>query len=138
MVVSVTLQNGQTKLVLDDNTNDIVKCLYQRRGSGGTSTLHNGDDSDYQVPVGKKFIGNYLYVQAPEGGNTEFILWDSASQNSATGTRLIADGFRLLNSATTVCEFPLNFEVAASRYINYQENDAGTSAITLIGVETDA
>ena len=138
MVVSVTLQNGQTKLVLDDNTNDVVRCLYQRRGSSGTSTLHLGDNSNYVVPASKRFLGNYLYVQAPEGGNTEFILWDSASTDSASGTRLIADGFRLLNSANTVCEFPLSFEVSAGRYINYQEADAGTSSITLIGVETDA
>ena len=137
MVSVVKVENSIT-LVLDSATNDTVISLYQRRGSGGTSTLHKSDDSDYQVPTDRKFISNYLYVQAPEGGNTEFLLWDSATQNSATGTKLIADGFRLVNSATTVCEFPCFFEVAAGRYINYQENDAGTSAITVLGVETDA
>jgi hypothetical protein len=124
------------KLILDST--DEVKCLYQRVGGSGTKTLHDGANNNYQIPVGKKYIGNYIYVQAPEGGNSEFILHDSASVDSATGTKLIGDGFRLLNSASTVCEFPVFFEVAAGRYINYQEADAGSSSITLIGVLTNA
>ena len=138
MVVSVTLQNGQTKLVLDDNTNDEVKCLYMRVGGGGTKTLHDGADNNFQIPVGKKFIGNYFYIQACEGGNSEFTLWDSASTDSASGTKLTGTGMRLLNSASTYAEFPVSFEVAAGRYINFQEADAGTSSMTLIGVLTDA
>ncbi len=137
MVTVVKVENSIT-LVLDSATNDEVKCLYQRLGGQGTKTLHDGANNNYQIPVGKKFIGNYLYVQAPEGGNTEFLLYDSASTDSATGTQLIADGFRLLNSAQTSCEFPVYFEVAAGRYINYREADAGTSSVTLIGVLTDA
>ena len=137
MVTVVKLAKFPT-LVLDSATNDEVKCLYQRLGGSGTKTLHDGANNNYQIPVGKKYIGNYIYVQAPEGGNSEFNLYDSASTDSATGTTLIADGFRLLNSATTVCEFPVFFEVSAGRYINYKEGDAGSSAITLIGVLTDA
>ncbi len=137
MVSVVKVENSIT-LVLDSATNDEVKCLYMRVGGGGTKTLHDGADNNYQIPVGKKFIGNYFYIQACEGGNSEFTLWDSASTDSASGTKLTGNGMRLLNSSSTYAEFPVYFEVAAGRYINFQEADAGTSSMTLIGVLTDA
>ena len=96
-------------------------------------------DTDYQVPVGKKFI--ILQVMMVSASSTtaqgDIYLGYSTTVDSATGFNLIARYTQSINAGLPAVTYEPYLEIAAGNYITGRGN-ANSYNVMLNGVEVDA
>ncbi len=138
MATIVTSKEGYATVVLDSATNDKMVTMNHYSSSGVTRSLHDTTTGvDYVVPANRKLI--ITTCTAYYGRSTtpsEVRLWNSASNDSATGIQMIWD---MYNEESQTQTFPLYAEIAQNRYVNLTEAvGTGYVWVSISGVETDA
>jgi hypothetical protein len=152
MTEPVTIGIGSNKWVKEAATKMITLHF---PSSSGTLSLHDNTDTNYQVPVGKKFIilqvctsggSNYTGNSAATGGNYE--LWDSTVADTASGNIILVNSnwinrtysnYASYSATSTGFASPIDtyIEVVATHYITANIVSSNSVSINITGVETD-
>lgn len=126
----------EVKFVKDANTRQI--CITTNVSTGSSPLSLELNETDYVVPVGKKFIPIRMHAENSDmTANVAFEMWfNTVTDSTAGGT--IWGKFR--NSANGA---PINFtlgapEFDAGKYVIIRNAASGNIYITMIGVECDA
>ena len=140
MTEPVTIGFGANKWVKDSNTKMIT--LYAALPQGVYSFHEAGTNTDYQVPVGKKFI--LLNVDCGVGRvsanvNIYMDFYKGTTADSLTGATFIARARAGVNDSGQAGihnqNMPTYVEIEAGNYI--QQSFESHAIATLIGIETD-
>tara|TARA_R110002020_G_scaffold223556_1_gene432711 strand:- start:113 stop:517 length:405 start_codon:yes stop_codon:yes gene_type:complete len=123
------------KFVKDANTRMVCMATNVSVGAGILSYEENG--TDYQVPVGKKFIPIRIHAANSSTNNDPFEMYFGPSADTTTGATLWGKFRNNANGA------PIDFElgapeIATGQYISLRNGTAGNIYSTLVGVELDA
>jgi hypothetical protein len=152
MTEPVTIGIGSNKWVKEAATK--MMTLYFP-ASSGTLSLHDNTGTDYQVPVGKKFV--ILKVLTSGGSNWQgnigttygyYELWDSTVADTASGNIILINTTAINRdyyggSYMSTVESGFNndidtfIEVAATKFITPASNSVVGLSITITGIETD-
>ena len=152
MTEPITIGIGANKWVKESATKMMTLHF---PSSSGTYTLHDNTNTDYQIPVGKKFV--ILKVLTSGGSNWQgnqgatqgyFNLWDSTVADTASGN-IILNNTTAINrdyfggSYMSTVESGFNndidtfIEVSATKFITGASSGVVGLSITITGIETD-
>jgi hypothetical protein len=152
MTEPVTIGIGASKWVKESATKMITLHF---PSSSGTHTLHDNTNTNYQVPVGKKFIilqvcsaggSSWTGSSGASGGNYE--LWDSTVADTASGNIILINSnwiSRTFSNYATYSAVSEGFaspidtyiEVSAGQYITASVVSSTSVSVNITGVETD-
>ena len=125
MTSPITIGVGCNKWLKDADTKMVQ--LYTQDYNNNWFTLHDDNDVDYQVPVGKQYI--ILQVTSMLVGTaTALAVTQHNVINSAGGTQL----FAFYGGDTAQGQFHCYATVDAGMYVNVQ----GRSPLVMLGIET--
>lgn len=131
MTDPVTIGFSQNKWIKDSDTKALSMSTDPDQG---TSSFRNMiDNSDYEVPTGKKFV--ILKIGITFGYNTarRFEIWISTSANSASGTQIL-----YAKNEAQISEWETYVEISAGKFINYYNEASDWNTCIISGIETDA
>ena len=136
MAAPILIGVEQNKFIKDSNTK--MKTLFVNNGYLDNNYLSGRDETntDYQVPVGKKFvILEISFVGAGSGtGALQWHIGYSTTANSGTGYNIFMHMQCLQTQPFTIRPYS---EIAAGNYITFY-GQANSFAPILTGVELDA
>ena len=129
------VQNDFCKVVLESG--DLIKNL-SCRVSAVTQTMFDQTQTQYQVPVGRKFIPlTATIIHNQQAASNAYLLHNGTIDSDVGATYFaFSDGAKI--DTSVVVTVPLYAEIAAGEYVSAKE--AGGSEFTFLvqGVETDA
>jgi len=152
MTEPVTIGIGATKWVKDSNTK-MMSLSFPSTGSA-VLTCHDDTDTDYQVPVGKKFVilmintsGHSLNTSAnTTSSSASYYLWKGTTIDSATGiniwrngacfTRRYSSGIGESSNAPSPAN-EVYFEISAGNYLTFNSSNSVGTGLNITGIETD-
>ncbi len=134
MAEPVVIGYGQNKWVNDATSKAMGLFAYNL---SSIESMHDDNNANYQVPVGKKFIVLSITVHPKEStaGLGGVLLAQHNVADAAGGTRFygVTTSTRT-NSITT--DMPYYATIDAGNYINCQATNAGVN-VSIFGVEVD-
>ena len=137
-MAQITVQGTGVKWVLDSaSTDEVIQLSTGEQAQN--RTLHKIDGSNYQVPVGRKFVGLSVTVVSAWTTLSAVRLIDATVLDSGTGTGVFPSEqtINTVANQNAVCVMPAYFEIPASHYLNMNQG-SGFSSVIVIVVETDA
>jgi len=126
MVDLVTFTSQNEKYLNDANTE--FKTLSNPDWNNNWITCHDVTNTDYQVPVGKKFIVLDMWFNRMSATVADFYITSHNVVDSSGGTRVIYWG----SGDVGAFHFSCNFEIPAGYYLNVR----GRFACVISGIET--
>jgi len=124
------------KFVVDANTRMV--CIVTNVSTASSPLSYEENGTDYQVPVGKKFIPIRIHAENSDTtANNPFELHFGPTPDSTAGSTLWGK-FRNSGSGAPI-DFELGApEIATGQYITLRNATSGNIYSTLVGVETNA
>ncbi len=121
----IALDFNGVKVILDDNTR-LVRL--QSTGAGDVTMHDTADDSNYQVPTGKKFT--IIFIESGSFGAGDKIISSTVADSTTGEVVLLEPGAN--NLSLTIF---ISTEVAADLFIT--KVDAASTTYTINGIEED-
>lgn len=108
--------------------------------SSNVRSCHDTSNSNYQVPVGRKYVIHSIVFLPSGAGAPQLRLWVGSTVDSSAGATQVLQDFeyKLTNDSSAVY-IPCYIEVAAGNYVNPEATNSGEKINVIVnGVETSA